>query len=117
MARGKYEAKRGTMSPPAVVSRGVGSPSTAGSAALPAPTSPAAAGRRADLPVLGIVVMSPWGWRILAVAAMVAVGLCITFLLDGRRKGANFVLSLPRKRSRATIYKGQATANGRAAVS
>ena len=27
--------------------------------------------------------MSPWGWRILAVAAMVAVGLAVTFLLDG----------------------------------
>jgi hypothetical protein len=28
--------------------------------------------------------MSPWGWRILAVATMVALGLCLTFLLDGR---------------------------------
>ena len=33
--------------------------------------------------MFGIVVMSPWGWRIFAVAVMVAVGLCITFLLDG----------------------------------
>jgi hypothetical protein len=30
----------------------------------------------------------------------------IDLLRDGRRKGANFVLSLPRKRSRATLYKG-----------
>ena len=41
----------------------------------------------------------------------------IDILLDGRRKGANFVLSLPRKRARATIYNGRAGANGRAAVS
>ena len=49
---------------------------------LAAASSPGA-GRRTDLPALGIVVMSPWGWRILAVAAMVAVGLCATFLFDG----------------------------------
>lgn len=34
--------------------------------------------------MLGIIVMSPWGWRILAVATMVALGLCVTFLLDGK---------------------------------
>lgn len=27
--------------------------------------------------------MSSWGWRIMAVAVMVALGLSITFLLDG----------------------------------
>jgi len=84
MARGKYEAKKnGTGDPPAEVSGGVGSPSTVGSVALPTATGPAATGRPADLPVLGIVVMSSWGWRILAVATMVALGLCVTFLLDG----------------------------------
>jgi hypothetical protein len=36
-----------------------------------------------ELPLLGGVVMSPWGWRILAVFALVAVGLCLTFFLDG----------------------------------
>ncbi len=28
--------------------------------------------------------MSPWGWRIMAVFAMLAVGLCLTFFLDAR---------------------------------
>lgn len=28
--------------------------------------------------------MSPWGWRLLAVFAMVALGLCLTFFLDGK---------------------------------
>jgi signal transduction histidine kinase len=32
----------------------------------------------------------------------------IDILLDGRRKGANFLVTLPRKRSRATIYKNGA---------
>jgi C4-dicarboxylate-specific signal transduction histidine kinase len=32
----------------------------------------------------------------------------IDILLDGRRKGANFVVTLPRKRSRATIYENGA---------
>jgi hypothetical protein len=64
----------------------VGSPTVVGSSALPA--MPAArtsrsAGRRAEVPALGIAVMSSWGWRILAVFAMVAVGLCVTFFLDG----------------------------------
>jgi hypothetical protein len=36
--------------------------------------------------------MSPWGWRVLAVATMVALGLCLTFLLDGRTAfGATWV--------------------------
>lgn len=46
---------------------------------------------RADAPAarggasaLGAVVMSPWGWRIMAVFALLAVGLCMTFFLDGR---------------------------------
>ena len=30
----------------------------------------------------------------------------ISVILDGRRKGANFQILLPRKRSRATIYGG-----------
>ncbi|HMK97227.1 MAG TPA: hypothetical protein VK425_06735 [Acidimicrobiales bacterium] len=60
----------------------MGSPLAVEGGVLAAASSPGA-GRRTDLPVLGIVVMSSWGWRILAVAALVAVGLCVTFLLDG----------------------------------
>jgi hypothetical protein len=85
MARGKYEAKKsGTSSPSAVVDRGVGSPSAVGSAPVPAAVSSRRADRRPDVPALGIAVMSPWGWRILAVFTMVALGLCITFFLDGK---------------------------------
>jgi hypothetical protein len=84
MARGKYEARKvGTSSPSADVSGGVGSPAAVSSVTAPAATSSRSAGRRADEPALGIVVMSPWGWRILAVFTMVALGLCITFFLDG----------------------------------
>jgi hypothetical protein len=32
---------------------------------------------------MGTVTISPWGWRILAVFSMVALGLCITFIGDG----------------------------------
>jgi hypothetical protein len=72
MARGKYESKKlGTSSPAAVTG-----------ATAPAATSSRSAGRP-DVPALGIAVMSPWGWRILAVFTMVALGLCITFFLDG----------------------------------
>ena len=82
MARGKYEAKkRGTADPSAEVGRGVGSPS-AGSAALPAVANPGRAGSHGEPPALGIIVMSSWGWRIMAVAVMVAIGLSITFLMD-----------------------------------
>jgi hypothetical protein len=87
MARGKFEAKkRGTGNPPAQVNRGVGSRLALGvleAPRLPGSSGPEPAGRGSDLPALGIVVMSPWGWRILAVATMVAVGLCVTFILDG----------------------------------
>ncbi len=86
MARGKYETKKlGTSNPSAEVSRGVGSPTVVGSSAvraMPAARSSRSAGP-AEVPVLGIVVMSSWGWRILAVFAMVALGLCVTFFLDG----------------------------------
>jgi C4-dicarboxylate-specific signal transduction histidine kinase len=37
----------------------------------------------------------------------------ISVLVDGRRKGANFLVILPRKRSRATIYNGNGAVNGR----
>ena len=85
MARGKYETrKHGTTSPSALVSGGVGSPAVVGSAPAPAAASSRSAGRRPDVPALGITVMSPWGWRILAVFTMVALGLCITFFLDGK---------------------------------
>jgi hypothetical protein len=36
-----------------------------------------------ELPPLGMAVASPWGWRIMAVVTLVAIGLCITFFLDG----------------------------------
>jgi hypothetical protein len=49
---------------------------------LPAPTTEPAAGTT-ELPALGMAVASPWGWRIMAVVTLVAVGLCITFFLDG----------------------------------
>ncbi len=84
MARGKYEARKlGTISPSAEVGRGVGSLTAAGSPPLPAaPTAPSA-GRQREVPALGIAVMSPWGWRILTVFTMLAVGLSVTFFLDG----------------------------------
>jgi hypothetical protein len=56
----------------------------AAGASLGAPAKAVRAGGQAGLPALGIAVMSPWGWRILAVFAMVALGLCITFFLDGK---------------------------------
>jgi hypothetical protein len=85
LARGKFSAKKfGTYAPPPGVGNGAGSPKAAAGAPLAAAPSPAVTGGRAEPPVLGVVVMSPWGWRILAVAAMVAIGLCITFLLDGK---------------------------------
>jgi hypothetical protein len=42
------------------------------------------AGSPAEPPALGIAVMSPWGWRILTVFAMVALGLCLTFFIDAK---------------------------------
>jgi hypothetical protein len=91
MARGKFKDKKhGTSGATGEVKKRVGSPSGATSLALPAPTgadaSPTSgrAGRPAELPALGVAIMSPWGWRILAVFAMVAFGLCLTFFLDGK---------------------------------
>jgi len=93
MARGKFQTKKsGTVGLPGVVNgMRLGSPMGAASA-LGAPTSPnrgaarstSRTGSQAGLPVLGIAVMSPWGWRILAVFAMVATGLCLTFFIDGK---------------------------------
>jgi hypothetical protein len=85
MARGKYVSKkRGTDGPSVQVGRGVGSRASAGSTALPAVASSGRAVNQAsEPPPLGIVVMSSWGWRIMAVAVLVALGLSITFLLDG----------------------------------
>ena len=85
MSRGKYESRakrQGPALPPCEVDGGVGPPTAAG-LEVPVATKPGPAGRRTDLPALGIVVMSSWGWRILAVATMMAVGLCVTFFLDG----------------------------------
>ena len=50
---------------------------------MPALPVPIAASGTADPPQLGIAVMSSWGWRILAVFTMVALGLAVTFTLDG----------------------------------
>jgi len=49
---------------------------------LPAVPVSSASGGSAE-PQLGAAVMSSWGWRILAVFTMVALGLTITFTLDG----------------------------------
>jgi hypothetical protein len=46
-------------------------------------TSEERASGRAEPPGLGVIVTSPWGWRIFAVITMVAIGLCLTFSLDG----------------------------------
>jgi hypothetical protein len=50
---------------------------------MPAATKSGLAGGRAEPPLLGLAVMSNWGWRIMAVFAMIALGLSITFLTDG----------------------------------
>ncbi len=84
MARGKYEAKKlGTVHPSAEVDSGVGSSSLVSRPSAMTTSSPKRAGGRAEAPTLGIVVMSPWGWRILTVFSMLALGLCVTFFLDG----------------------------------
>jgi hypothetical protein len=85
MARNKYAGKRGTDSPPAAVSGGAGSRKVGTSGPLPALPVSSTAGGMAEPPQLGIAVMSSWGWRILAVFTMVALGLTITFTLDGHR--------------------------------
>ena len=92
MARGKFQTKKGgtTATLGSVNSSRVGSQPGVASAVLGTPKQlnqlPTAtgAGSRAGLPALGIAVMSPWGWRILAVFTMVALGLCITFFIDGK---------------------------------
>lgn len=47
------------------------------------PVSPNASGSAEPLATHPIVTTA-WGWRIGAVAVMVAFGLCLTFLLDGK---------------------------------
>jgi hypothetical protein len=82
MARGKYETKKlGAGHPVVDVDGGVARGSVVSPPALSPSSSSRARGRTE--PPLGIVVMSPWGWRILAVFAMFALGLCVTFFLDG----------------------------------
>ena len=79
----QYEAKkRGIADPSANFGRGVGSPTEASSSKLPAKTNSRAAEDRAER-LFGVVVMSSWGWRIMAVAVLVALGLSITFIFDG----------------------------------
>jgi hypothetical protein len=84
MARNKYAAKRGPDSPPAAVGGGAGPRQVGTSGPLPAVPVLSAPGGTAE-PQLGAAVMSSWGWRILAVFTMVALGLTITFTLDGHR--------------------------------
>jgi hypothetical protein len=84
MARGKNAAKkRGTGHSLVEIDRGVSPRSAVSGSLLPAVPNSSQAGSQAQPPPLGIVVMSNWGWRILAVFAMVAFGLCLTFSLDG----------------------------------
>jgi len=90
MARGKYAVskKNEAQVPPGEVTRGVGPfPLTAAVHAGPVTASSTTeqdrAAGRADRPLLGVAVTSPWGWRVLAVFTLLAIGLCITFLLDG----------------------------------
>ena len=75
MARGKY--KRGSALPSGREAGGV-APGAVGAALVPGgATGPA------EVPMLGVAVMSSWGWRIMAVFAMVGAGVCLTFYLDG----------------------------------
>ncbi len=83
MARRKYATKRGTDSPPDVVSRGAGPRKIGSNGTLPVVPVSSTLGGPAGPPQLGVAVMSSWGWRILAVFTMVALGLTITFTLDG----------------------------------
>jgi len=90
MARGKNAAKKdaakkdGTANPSGEVDRGVGSQAVVGSSRLRTPLTTGQAGGGAGPPALGIAVMSPWGWRLLAVFTMLALGLCMTFFLDAK---------------------------------
>ena len=94
MARGKNSARRRGVA--GVLVQAGGGPSPAAAVAdvaavagkpepLAGPAGPLGhkGSSRAE-PRLGIAVMSPWGWRILAVFTLVAAGLCLTFFLDGR---------------------------------
>ncbi len=74
-------ARRGTARPP--VSWGAGARSARGTSPVPAAEAPEPAAPPVELPPLGMAVASSWGWRIMAVVTMVALGLCITFFLDG----------------------------------
>lgn len=88
MARGKNAAKKhATDGLSAQMGGGAARPvARAGPVAAPpevvAVPQPGRSAGRSE-PLLGIAVMSPWGWRILAVFTLVALGLCLTFFLDG----------------------------------
>jgi hypothetical protein len=92
MARGKFRTKKSgtTPGPRGVNGPRVGSQPGAASGQQAAPKHlgqlprAAKAGSQAGLPALGIAVMSPWGWRVLALFTMVALGLCLTFFIDGK---------------------------------
>jgi len=79
MAKGKFQRKgSGTSTAGPAINSWVGSPAGASS------STPARRAGRAELPALGVATMSPWGWRILVVFAMVALGLCLTFFIDAK---------------------------------
>lgn len=84
MARGKY--KRTGSDPSGLTARGAGPSSlvvstTAMAARRVSGGDGAGAG---DAPLLGAAVMSPWGWRVMAVFAMVGIGVCLTLYLESR---------------------------------
>ncbi len=81
MASVTRSKKRGTTRPPA--SKGAGAPRTPRNGPLPEARTSEPADGPMELPPLGMAVASPWGWRIMAVVTLVAIGLCITFFLDG----------------------------------
>ena len=84
MTRGKNGARSGSR-PPAVAGRGA---PPRGAAAAGTSSSVASTSDHADNPVemppLGMAVASSWGWRIMAVFSLVALGLVVTFFFDGK---------------------------------
>lgn len=84
MTRSKNRsARRATTRPSAGAGRGTGPRDVPGNGLLPGTATSEPARDPEELPALGMAVASPWGWRIMAVVTMVALGLCITFFLDG----------------------------------
>jgi hypothetical protein len=84
MARGKY--KRTGTDPSGLRARGAAPSSlVVSTTAVPAKRLRVTGGAGVgEAPLLGAAVMSPWGWRVMAVFAMVGTGVCLTFYLDSR---------------------------------